>query len=530
MAMQRSIGLIGLTFVAVSGVLGSGWLFAPLEAARIAGPAAVISWMIGGVAMLLVALTFAEVSAFLPVAGGIGRIPHFSHGNVVSTVLGWTAWVGYATNPPIEVVAMMGYAAQEFPWLFEPGHQEMLTPAGWGVAVALLALLTVLNAFGVALFAAINTTITWGKLIIPVVLGITLIASQFEWGNFTEAPGGFAPAGLEGILAAVSTGGVVFAFIGFRHAIDLAGEVRRPQVTIPLALGLSIIICALVYLLVQTAFIGAMPPEQLANGWTGLRFEGQFGPLAFLASHLGFLWLMAMLYGGAFIGPFGGALVATGSNARLAMALGQNGLFPALFERLSRLGVPLNALILNLVVAVLLLVLLPFREIVNLNTSALTLSFCAGPLSLYALRQQMPDAERRFRLPVAAFMAPLAFVVATLVVFWSGWNTMWHLGVALVLGMVVFAIREATMPRGLAHFDGRSAMWLVPYLLGLGLLSWLGTFGGGLAVLPFGWDILAVTVFAVAIFFFAHRCRLSQAQVDRYLAEEAEMEKEEYGT
>ena len=101
LALQRSIGLTGLTFVAVSGIIGSGWLFAPMLTAQVAGPGAVISWLIGGTAMLLLTLCFAEIVALLPVAGGIARIPHFTHGDLTSMMLGWTAWVGYNTAAPI---------------------------------------------------------------------------------------------------------------------------------------------------------------------------------------------------------------------------------------------------------------------------------------------------------------------------------------------------------------------------------------------------------------------------------------------
>ena len=89
--MQRSIGLIGLTFVAISGMIGSGWLFGPLFAAQLAGPAAIVSWVLAGFGMLLIALTYAEISAMFPVAGGLARLPHFSHGNVVSMSIGWAA-------------------------------------------------------------------------------------------------------------------------------------------------------------------------------------------------------------------------------------------------------------------------------------------------------------------------------------------------------------------------------------------------------------------------------------------------------
>ena len=101
--MQRSIGLIGLTFVAISGMIGSGWLFGPLFAAQLAGPAAIVSWVLAGFGMLLIALTYAEISAMFPIAGGLARLPHFSHGNVVSMFIGWAAWVGYVSAAPLEV-------------------------------------------------------------------------------------------------------------------------------------------------------------------------------------------------------------------------------------------------------------------------------------------------------------------------------------------------------------------------------------------------------------------------------------------
>jgi len=78
--MNRSIGLVGFTFIGVSGIIGSGWLFSPLLTSQLAGPASIISWLIGAAGMLLLALCFAEVSALMPVAGGIVRIPYITHG------------------------------------------------------------------------------------------------------------------------------------------------------------------------------------------------------------------------------------------------------------------------------------------------------------------------------------------------------------------------------------------------------------------------------------------------------------------
>ena len=87
LALRRDIGLAGLTFIGIGGVLGSGWLFAPLLAVQQAGPAAILAWCIGVLAMLLVALAFAEVVSSLPEAGAIARLPHYSHGTVVGAVM-----------------------------------------------------------------------------------------------------------------------------------------------------------------------------------------------------------------------------------------------------------------------------------------------------------------------------------------------------------------------------------------------------------------------------------------------------------
>jgi len=327
MRMKREVGLLSLTFVGVSGVIGSGWLFAPMLAAQTAGPASLIAWAIGGMAIMLLALSFAEISAMLPVSGGIARVPHFSHGNVVSTAMGWSAWIGYNTTAPIEVEAMLRYLDPIFPSLYGQGAQAGsfgdLTTTGVIVAAMMLLVFTVLNLFGVRLFARFNASITWFKIAIPLFVAAALLFDRFEVSNFTEA-GGFSPMGLHGILASIASGGIIFAYIGFRHTIDMAGEARNPQVTVPLAIVLSLVICFVIYGALQLAFIGAMPTSALDNGWAKISFSGDYGPVSGLATAVGLLWLVSLLNVGAVISPLGGGLVAVGSMGRLAHALSRN--------------------------------------------------------------------------------------------------------------------------------------------------------------------------------------------------------------
>ncbi len=512
--MKRSIGLVGLTFMAVGGIIGSGWLFGPLLAAQVAGPAAIISWIIGAVAMFILALTFAEISAMLPVPGGIARVPQFSHGTVVSMIMGWSAWIGYNTTAPIEVEVMLRYMGPYATWL-HVGSTQTLTPAGIAVAAFALLMFTVINAFGVKFFAYVNTTLTWAKLGIPILLTVVLIVTHFDRSNFTNT-GGFAPFGMHGVLAAVSSGGVIFSFIGFRHAIDMAGEVKNPKFTIPVALLLSIILCAAVYIGLQVAFVGGLSPSDLSKGWPGLNF-GKAGPLDGVLMSVGILWFISILNIGAIIGPFGNALVSTGSNARLAMAMSRNGFLPKFVQHLSSLGVPLWALVVNFVIGLMFLLTIPFKEVVALNGASIVLSFVVGPIAVVALRQLAPDQVRSFKLPAVHLVALLAFIISTLVVYWSGWDTIWRLGLALLVG---FALLVARYRKSLRDIDGAQALWLIPYLMGIGIISYLGDFGdGALNVIPFGWDMAICSIFSTGIFALALRSKLPQEKFEEYISE-----------
>lgn len=513
--LKRSIGLVGLTFIALSGMLGSGWLFVPQLVSQLAGPAGIIAWGIGGGAMLVFALCYAEISAMLPFAGGLARIPWFSHGTAVSGIMSWAAWVGYTLTAPIEVLVILKYTGTWMPFIFSDvaavGTNIALSPAGYAVAIALMALMVVINAVGVRFFAAFNNGLTWLKIAAPAIIVGVLVAADFNFANFTSH--GFAPFGADGVFAAVSTGGVVFAFLGFRHAIDMAGEVKHPQRTIPLALAGALVLCLLVYLAAQVAFIGGIPEGGLADGWSSLTFDHHMGPFAAIALVLGFPWLMAVIYGTAVIAPFGAGLVATGSNARLSLAMARIGLFPEWSGQISVRGVPLNSLLLNLGAGIFLFLFLNFETLVALISTSIILSFIIGPITLYALRLQIPDRPRSFRLPAARLVCCLTFILSSFLLYWSGWNTLKLLGLALVAGFIVFfAVYRLSESHLRPVVNFRQALWLVPYLVIIGLVSYFGGFSGGQNTLPEIWAVGIIVVTSAAIFFLAVKLRLPADQ------------------
>jgi amino acid transporter len=524
---KRAVGPLGLVFVAVGGVVGSGWLFGPLFAARLAGPASIIAWVLGGLMVLVVALPFAEVAAMLPVMGGLGRLPQYSHGRTVGVMIGWTAWVGYVTAAPIETQALLEYASNEsmFDWLFtgDDRHgQSSLSPGGLLVAAAILVAFTLVNAYGVELFTRINTPLTWFKIAVPVIAAVALL-TRFDAANLTSHS--FSPDGVQGIMAAISSGGVIFAFLGFRHALDLAGEADRPQRTVPLALTLSLGICIVIFALVQVGFIGALDGASLDGGWSELALPGGNGPVAGLLTGLGLAAVSGLVLTDAIAGPLGAGLVASASTARLTVAVSRNGLFPRALQRLSTSRVPLRALVLNAVVGFGILV--GFRngwsELLTFNTGAIVLSFAVGPVTLLALRRTLPDQPRPFRLPAVRLVGTISFVIVGLIVYWAGWDTLWRLSIPLALGAGLYGWRTWRDRGSPDHLDLPQAVWLAPYYLGLLAISYAGNFGGGRGWIPLGWDAALVAVLAVVVLPYAVRQGLPADRVRGYIAQDAEV-------
>src|SRR5689334_11955115 len=147
-ALKRHVGLVGLTWASVGSIIGSGWLFGPQEALAVAGPSVMISWVIGGVMIVVLALVHAELGGMYPVSGGTARFPHYAFGGVAGASFGWFSWLQAATVAPIEVLAMITYA-QHYSWasgwLTVSSDQKVLTGSGLVVAVLLMSALTAIN-------------------------------------------------------------------------------------------------------------------------------------------------------------------------------------------------------------------------------------------------------------------------------------------------------------------------------------------------------------------------------------------------
>src|SRR5260221_6629942 len=107
--LKRSVGFYGLMFVSLGSIIGSGWLLGALNAAQVAGPASVLSWILAAGMLSLLALTSAELGAAYPVAGGGARFPYYSHGPIAGFTAGWASWLQAVFIAPIEGLAAITY-------------------------------------------------------------------------------------------------------------------------------------------------------------------------------------------------------------------------------------------------------------------------------------------------------------------------------------------------------------------------------------------------------------------------------------
>ncbi len=510
MQLSRRFSPLTLLLISINGMLGSAWLFAPLYAAKIAGVGSIISWLIGGFATAVIALTFAELSVLMPVAGGTAQIPEISHGTFTSFIFSWIAWLSALTMAPIEVQAVLQYASTYFGSLiYTSNGVPVLTILGLFWATILMLFLSIMNIISFKGLVRFNFALFSFKTLVIILAIGTLINTSYHPENFSLDSNLLTGDSWRSILSAVASAGVAFAFTGFKHGVELAGEAKNSKTAIPVAILGSIVGCLILYLGLQIAFILALDPKSLNNGWSNLTFIGDVGPFAGLAASLGIMWLLSLLYVDAAVSPLGAGLIYVTSTSRILYAMSKLNIFPSALTKLNKQNFPIVAIMVNFCIGMFLFLPLPgWQSMVEFLVSGMVLSYAMGPIALLCLRSELKSEKRLFRLPFANTFCLLAFYFCNLISYWTGWQTIWKLEVAILIGLVIFMIGYIRGKITVANLELQSALWIIPYLLGLGLISYLGAFEGK-NVITFGQDFFVIFIFSLVILYLAYICRSS---------------------
>ncbi len=531
--LKKELGTVSLLFTAIGSIIGSGWLFSSLSASKIAGPAAIFSWVIGAIMFIFIGLSYSELGTMFPHSGGVARYPHYSFGSFTSFSMGWVTWLAAAAVAPVEVSAVLTYATSYVPWL----ENSNTTLTGWGIliAVVLMAIFVGINYMGVTWFTRVNNVAVWWKLGI-IALVIIMLLIHFNSSHLT-AFGGFLPYGWHGVFSAIPAAAIAFSFFGFRQGIELSGETSNPHRNVPLTLIGSVVICGILYILLQIAFVGTVPDSAFTHGWAGIGAEfasttgaaANFAPLAAVASVLGLVWLAGLLYADAIISPSDTAMIYLKVTTRMSYAMGRNRNAPAGLAKVNHNGIPWVSLILAWVVGCIFFLPFPsWQSLVGIVTSMTVLSFGSGPIALIAMRKQLPHQPRPFSLGIAVWpVAFLALLATNLIMYWAGWDQVWKMMLAIVLGYILLGVFHL-LDRGQApKLEFRNGYWVLIWFAGIALISYLGQFSGvpgkadagELNYLNFNSGIIANVILTAVVLAVAWTCQLPSHRVEEILGE-----------
>jgi len=330
--LERTIGLVGGLAIGVGTMIGAGIFVFPGLAAENAGPAAALSFAIGAVVALLVALPASELATAMPRSGGGYFFISRGLGTAPGAVVGIGLWLGLVFASAFYLVGLGSYAGQVF---FEAGIALPIDPAvPLGVAFGV-------GLTGLSLFGTENTAALQNAIVISLLVILTLFLSYGSLdalGVFgaEHVPEGFFPPG--GLLAVLQTAALVFtSYLGFAQVATVAGDITEPSRNLPLAMVGSVLLVGVFY--VVTIFV--------ATSAFGSARLGQFGETAMVEvarSFVGLPGAIAIAVAGL-LATFSSANASILSASRAVYAVSRDGIVPEAASRLNlRYGTPHVAL------------------------------------------------------------------------------------------------------------------------------------------------------------------------------------------
>ena len=282
------MGLIGATWASETSIIGSGWLFGALYAAQAAGPVALLGWVIGGVAVIILALVHAELGGMYPVSGGTARFPHLAFGSVAGISFGFFSWVQAITVAPIECFAVMQYGSYYWHGLFDAtanGGKGNVTGLGFVDDGRPDGRSSPRSTSWPCACSPRSTPASPGGRS-PSRSSPSSCCCSSSTAATSARSAASSPSAGRPCSRRIPSAGIVFAYLGFEQADQLAGEIKNPQKNLPRAIILAILIGIVIYVMLQVVFIGAMP-HSLARptGWaaasaTRTSIAGPFAGLA----------------------------------------------------------------------------------------------------------------------------------------------------------------------------------------------------------------------------------------------------------
>jgi len=506
MLEKNKMSLFSLVMLGLSSIIGSGWLFGAWEATPVAGPAAIISWIVGAIVIGAIAFNYIELGTMFPESGGMSHYAQYSHGSLLGFIAAWANWVSLVTIIPIEAVAAVQYMSS-WPWAWANWtnhfmHNSAISNRGLLVVFLFIIVFTLLNFWSVKFLTRFTSFIAIFKLGVPLLTIILLISTGWHPANFGHSMATFMPYGSAKIFAATSVSGIIFSYNAFQTVINVGSEIQDSKRNIGRGIAISLGISIVIYLLLQVTFIGAVSPTIIAKtGWHGLNFQSTFADLAIL---LGIHWLAVLLYLDAFVSPFGTGVSFVASCARTFAALKQNQHMPAIIGRFNaQYHIPRVAMVINALVSMLLVsIFRSWGTLASVISTATLIAYLTGPVTAMSLRKMAPDFKRPVQSRWLKVMAPFSFVLASLATYWAMWPTTIKVIGVILLGIPFYIYYEYRRHWQDTWAQVKGSLWLIIYLALLSIISYFGSSAfNGRNWLHYPYDFVVITVLALIFYY-----------------------------
>jgi APA family basic amino acid/polyamine antiporter len=395
--LRRSLGFTDLLLITIGTVIGSGIYLVPSIVLRQTGEnttLALVVWSVAGVLSLLGALTYAELGAMKPEAGGLYAYLRDAFGPLTAFLYGWAGFVVIASGSIAALaVAFANYLAPLLPFAVP----------GWVISVLVIAVVAFINVRGTRGSATVQNWTTASKFGALLLLSVVLIlrgqgASAAPPTTPAIAPNASLAAGIGAAMI-----GVLWAYEGWQYVTFSAGEARDPQRTFPRAISIATFMLIVLYLSANIGYIRALGPAAAARSprVAADAIATIIGPIASaVVSALILVSIFSALNGLALTTP------------RMYYAMARDGVF---FQRLAavhpRFGTPAFAIVTLTTWAALLAASGTFESLLTYAVFTGWIFYALGALAVIILRRSLPNVPRPFRVPGYP-VTPLLFVAA----------------------------------------------------------------------------------------------------------------------
>lgn len=431
-SFQKSLGLLDATMLVVGSMIGSGIFIVSADIARHTGSAGwmMVVWAICGFMTLTAALSYGELSAMFPKAGGQYVYLREAYGPILSFVFGWTFFAVIQTATIAAVgVAFAKFTAYLFPFLDEDVYLLQLgdyhVSAAQLLAIGIIVLLTFINSKGINSGKRVQTTITLVKILSLLILVLFgFIAFKYEVWNWNwnrdslwdmrhlNADGTYVPYDGFAVMGAFSAAmvGALFSSDSWHSSSAVAGEIKNPQRNIGLSLALGTILVTIIYLLTNLMYTGVITMEQMVNApkdRVAMSVAQEiFGPFG--------ITIIAVMIMISTFGCNNGIILA---GARVYYSMAKDGLFFKQAGQLNTRSVPSWALWIQCAAAGIWCLSGKYGDLLDMITCVVVIFYVLAIIGIIRLRIRKPHLDRPYKafgypyLPIIYIIMGLAFII-----------------------------------------------------------------------------------------------------------------------